>query len=158
MTQFIAAARAQVEQDTGLALLTQTREVTLVVPVSGGTVPLPPHCTPLQEITELTASPAIGSSARLVLDPRVHLQVGTSGSVTFLSWPADAGIATLRVIAGWPDRAALLAEVPLLIQAVGLLTAHFATLGRDLASGTPATKVRMGYDEAIEPYRLVWVT
>src|SRR5262245_24487473 len=67
MQGFIAAARNQVEQDTGLALLTQTREVTVLVPPGGGVVPLPMQALPLQAITDLTALTQIGGS-RLALD------------------------------------------------------------------------------------------
>jgi hypothetical protein len=42
-----------------------------------------------------------------------------------------------------------------LVQAVGLLTAHYATLGRDLALSGTMTPVPMGYEEAIAPYRLI---
>jgi len=81
---------------------------------------------------------------------------------TFWTWQSFwATSGSWQVVAGWPNAAILLAEVPLLVHAVGLLTAHYATLGRDLAlagmRGAMET-VPMGYEEAIAPYRLMVLT
>jgi len=123
MQDFIAAARQQVERDSELALLTQTRDVYLTTtPEYAGPFPLPPQCTPAQSVTETS--------------PGVY-----------------------RVVAGWPSPADLEREAPLLVQAVGLLVAHMATIGRDLAIvGTTVVAVMPeGYREAIDAHRLVWV-
>jgi hypothetical protein len=133
MRGFIAAARAKVEQDTGLALLTQTRDVT-ITPGSDGTMPIPWQAYPVQTISPLVPMP---------------LSWTWSGVYAAGSW---------RVVVGWPDAATLAAEAPLLVQAVGLLTAHYATFGRDLAlpsGNTQASLVPLGYPEAIAPYTLV---
>jgi hypothetical protein len=133
MSGFIAAARSQVEQDTGLALLTQTRTVTITAPY-GGAVPLPVQALPVQSITDPTGSDVIGA-------PPSVLTAGT--------W---------LIVSGWPDAATLQAEAPLLRHAVGLLIAHYATLGRDLATIDAAVvTIPYGYAEAIAPYQLVWV-
>jgi hypothetical protein len=59
----------------------------------------------------------------------------------------------LRLVVGWATPADL---PPLLTQAVGLLTAHFATTGRDLATvGTIITSTINGYAEAIGPFQIV---
>lgn len=55
---YIRAARAKVELDTGLALLTQVREVTFqTAPVAGTIPPLPPQCLPVQALQ--TISPTV---------------------------------------------------------------------------------------------------
>jgi hypothetical protein len=118
MAEFIKAAREQVERDTGLALLTQTREVHVAAELpAGAPVPLPPQCTPVQSLVE-------------------------------------SGATVYRIVAGWPDAATLKAEAPLLVHAVGLLAAHYATFGRDLATTEGANVVPLGYADAIQPYRL----
>jgi len=142
MTGFIAAARSQVEQDTGLALLTQTRDITLYTTITSGIFPLPLQALPVQSVTTPTG---------IRID-------AASWSDWWTTMPAPIAPGTWRIVAGWPSAAALKAEVPLLVQAVGLLTAHYATFGRDLASDARhVEKLPMGYDECIAPYRLIWV-
>ena len=142
LEDFIRAARAQVEQDTGLALLTQTRDVYVLVPAAA----LPSQTQPTQSITPLlptratVARPWPYQPGRLaVFDP---------------AWDAPA---SYRVVAGWPNPAALRAEAPTLLHAVGLLVAHYATLGRDLARTEPTSPVVHGYEDAIAAHRLIWV-
>jgi hypothetical protein len=166
MNSFIAAARSQVEQDTGLALITQTRDVFFMFdpseyglfPISGAgsqygygywapagawIYPLPWQALPLQSMDALTVQP---------VNQDVTIDSGT-GFVTWAQPPTGAW----RIVSGWPDAATLLLEAPLLVQAVGLLVAHFATAGRDLVSDRTQSKVPYGYEEAIAPYRLMWV-
>lgn len=138
MTAFIKAARQKVEQDTGLALLQQTRRVTVRVQ-AGALVPIPAQTIPCQSIT--------------AEDPAARGFVSLAGAWQFPEATAGAWI----VVAGWPTPAALAAEAPLLLQAVGLLVAHLATLGRDLASIDEPYLTPMGYDDAIQPFRLQWV-
>ena len=140
MTAFIKAARQQVELDTGLALLTQTRDVTLEASVDFGVaIPMPQQAMPVQSITGPTP---------LALNRAVRQ--------TATGWYLTVPTGTWRIVAGWPSVAALRAEAPLLVQAVTLLTAHFATMGRDLTfAGGGLAVTPMGYAEAIQPYRLV---
>jgi uncharacterized phiE125 gp8 family phage protein len=148
MNAFIAAARSQVEQDTGLALLTQTRDITYA-PITDpeAYILLPAQAWPVQSVTAPTGQ--VVAASMFTAQPSTRgLQFVTSMDV--------AG--TWRIVAGWPDAAALKAEAPLLVQAVGLLTAHYATLGRDLASEARHMEtVPQGYDACIAPYRLIWV-
>ena len=137
MQSFIKAARQKVEQDTGLALLQQTRLVTINV-AAGATVPIPAQTMPTISITALAPAPTF--------------EVGP-GLWTF----PDDTVGSWEVVAGWPTAVALQAEAPLLVQAVGLLCAHMATLGRDLASSEESFLVPLGYDEAIQPYRVLWL-
>jgi hypothetical protein len=148
MNGFIAAARSQVEQDTGLALLTQTRDVTIYATITDGIFPLPVQALPVQSITT-------PSGARLT---------AADWSNWWTDWvatpPAPIYAGTWRIVSGWPTAADLKISAPLLVQAVGLLVAHYATLGRDLALADkrPPELVPYGYEAAIQPYRLVWVT
>jgi len=146
MNDFIAAARAKVELDTGLALLTQTRGITFhesaAWDATSGWLPLPMQALPLQSLTDPSGVPvtfATGYEQR-----RAVVRVA---SVAPGQWTA---------VAGWLDAASLRAEAPALVQAVGLLVAHFATVGRDaVIVGTIASANPVGYDDLINPYRLV---
>jgi hypothetical protein len=147
MQDHILAAQQKVEQDTGLALTTQVRDVYFEVPTDG-MVPLPSQCTPVQTIEERTVPVGTGHIVRR------RLAVGSQALVT----AGYCGI--VRVTAGWTSKETFKNEVPLLYQAVGLMIAHFATLGRDLAITGAVASVNVipeGYEAAIQPYRLVWV-
>jgi uncharacterized phiE125 gp8 family phage protein len=148
MKSFIAAARSQVEHDTGLALPMQTRDVTYTdAAIAASWLPLPVQAWPVQSVTAPDGR---------VLDASVFTADPSKRALQFSTPMGVAG--TWRIIAGWPTVDALKAEAPLLVHAVGLLTAHYATLGRDLASeGHIVNAIPMGYDEAIAPYRLIWM-
>jgi len=157
MTGFIAAARSKVEQDTGLALLTQTRDV-YFDRWPYGTVPLelPAQSTPLQSVTSVKSTDTAG--AVNTLDPSTYLVDVASGRIGLSAsgvWPTDLRPfqpIVIRIVAGWTSVALM---PPLLVHAVGLLTAHYATLGRDLASLNTISEVPQGYEDAVAPYRLV---
>jgi uncharacterized phiE125 gp8 family phage protein len=150
MSDFIRAARAKVEQDTGLSLLTTVIEVTFGTWC--GQTPLPMGCLPVQDIEDVTAATAH-------LHIRMSVVPGTN-RVTVHSVAAPTAGTVLLVTAGWPDVATLKIEAPLLHQAVALLATHYATLGRDLAiTGAVAALnvVPEGYEALIAPHRLTWV-
>jgi hypothetical protein len=141
MRGFIAAARAQVELDTGLALLTQTRKVTTA---ASPYQPIPWQAWPVQSMTQTATGAPV--------PPAAYNDFGAWSQI----WIPGG---TWTVVAGWPTAADLLADAPLLVHAVGLLTAHYATIGRDLAfSERRVELVPMGYEEAIAPYRLMVLT
>jgi len=139
---FIKAARQKVEHDTGLALLTQTRDI-FVAATSNGLVPLPWQAMPVQSLTAIEGS--VGFFTQDLVQRALHFE---EGATLAAMW---------RVVAGWPSPAVLEAEAPMLTQAVGLLTAHYATLGRDLALLGAAVPVPHGYDACIDAYRVVWL-
>jgi uncharacterized phiE125 gp8 family phage protein len=159
INQFIRTARAKVEFDTGLALLDQTREVYFDV-LTSNVINLPEHSIPL---TAVAAVDITGSDGTITtLDPstywvdfvsaRIWLNATTAGypypdTRTFQAWK-------ITIQAGWPDGASLLDEVPTLYHAVGLLVAHYATLGRDLATIERGTldEIPQGYSDLIAPF------
>jgi uncharacterized phiE125 gp8 family phage protein len=165
MAEFIAAARGQVEHDTGLALLQQTWHVWFGVADPWTRVPIPSQTLPAQSITYPTPPP---DAADLVLTLAQSYPWATVPEAPVLNWLTlpwvDTSVDPVVIVAGWPTPAALKQEAPGLYHAVALLTAHYATLGRDLATvgdlayKTEARLMPMGYDAAIQPYRCLWLT
>jgi uncharacterized phiE125 gp8 family phage protein len=162
MTVFLAAARSKVETDTGLALLTQTRDVYLDA-LPGSVITLPRGARPLQSVTSFKSTDTAGVVQ--TLDPSqyvVDLASGRVGLALGGSWPSDLRPFqpyVLRIVAGWASVALLTAAEPMLVHLVGRLTAHYATLGRDLASAgnLSVTEVPFGYEDDIAAYRPVVV-
>lgn len=162
MTGFIQAARSKVEQDTGLALLTQTRDVYYDA-VQYRTVALPGQSRPLQAVVSISSTDTAGVVH--VLDPtnyEVDLASGRIGLAVSGVWPTDLRYFqpwVIRIVSGWPSLEQLTADAPGLVHAVGLMTAHYATVGRDVAAveRVSGIEVPYGYDDAIAPYRLVSV-
>lgn len=156
MNGFISAARAKVEHDTGLALLTQTRDLYFDrLPNGWGPFNLPSQSTPLQSVTTIKTVDTAGvtntlNAANYIVDTasgRIALsQTGT--------WPTDLRSFqpwVIRIVSGWT--AATLIPPPL-TQAVGMLVAHYATRARDLASVEHVEEIPCGYEDAIAPYRI----
>lgn len=146
MLGFLAAARGLIERRTGIGMLTQTHVVSLArYAGSGRPISLP--WRPVQSVTIATLDAGL-----YVLDP--SSVEATPARLTLVSgtWAEDL-VAT--IVVGFTTVALLKAAAPDLVHAVGLLTAHFATLGRDLASLTPAELVPMGIGELLAPYELV---
>jgi hypothetical protein len=146
LEDFIRAARAHVEHDTGLALITQTRDVYVDAP-AGCIVPLPSQTQPTQSLEALTVEPT-----RALVAPFGPYVAGVTYGIT-------AAPVAYRVVAGWPSAAVLRLEAPALYHAVALLVAHMATAGRDAVSvGAAPAIMPFGYEDAVAPHRLVWVT
>lgn len=154
MQDHVAAATHRVQVDTDLALMTQTRDV-LIYGALPTTICLPAQSRPLQEVTSITYVDAAGNPA--TVDPSTYAVDLNSARITALSaWPTNSdpfGLWTVRIIAGYADSSQL---PPLLLQAVGILTAHLATSGRDLlALPDQVTEMPYGYDDCIAQYRSV---
>jgi len=160
MTGFIAAARAKVEQDSGYALLTQTRDVYLDA-VSDWRITLPAQSKPLQSVTSIKTWDSAGAQNTLdVSNYLVDLDGARIGLSDTGMWPTDLrGFQpwVIRIVAGYVDVATLKAHHPLLVHAVGLLVAHYATAGRDLVSVDGMEDVPYGYDDALSGYRPIYV-
>src|SRR5262245_55967833 len=160
MESFISAARAKVELDTGLSLIQQARAVYLDF-LTAPVVNLPMGSMPLQEVTSIDYIDTAGTPH--TLDPATYIVDEASGRIalaTGSSWPGDVRAFrpwTIHLVAGWPDADALAIAAPLLVHLVGLLVAHYATLGRDLASVTSATDVPHTYCDALASFVPIWV-
>lgn len=152
LKSYIAAARQQVERDTGCALPTQT----LLIEYGSGVwgtllIPYPP----LQEVLTLSGLDANGIPSDIdIEDPAQVLLINTTampGRVVFgASFGSYAAVA-MSVTAGWTKDTL----PPLLKFAVGLLAAHYLTAGRDrVVIGTIVGDMPAGYAEAIQAYRL----
>jgi uncharacterized phiE125 gp8 family phage protein len=161
MIDFLRAARAKVEQDTGLALLEQTREIYLDV-VRGTVIVLPWQSLPLIADDAITTVDTAGVAH--VLDPAAYLVDYASGRIALAqgsAWPTNLQSFqpwTITIRAGWPTPADLALEAPALRHAVGLLAAHYATLGRDtVIEDRRVTETPHGYDDVIAPYLAIAV-
>ena len=131
MTTIIAASRAHLEEETGIAFLTQTRECYFYAQ-SGRFLILPPKCHPIQSVTALTWID--GDGVTQPIDPTWYSVDPGTGYLTLgsgFAWPSQ--LITARVVAGWPTVGELAALEPRLIHLVGRLVAHNMTLARDLA-------------------------
>jgi uncharacterized phiE125 gp8 family phage protein len=152
----IRAARAYVENDTGLALLTQTRDIYLDR-VTGPVLRLPEQSRPLQSVTSIKTTDTAGVQTTLapggyVVDlatARIYLASGGA-------WPCDGRLFlpwTIRIVSGWASVALI---PPDLFQAVALMTAHLSTFGRDvLQVGHIVATTPLGYEDLVAPYRVL---
>lgn len=157
---WIAAARQQVEQDTGLALPTQTRDLAFDALPSGlwRAIELPAQSTPLQSVTNIKYTTwdnvltTIDPSAYVVDLTSLPARIGLS--VTGAFWPVDGRPFqpwTMRIVSGYVDVAHI---PPLLVRAVGLLVGYYANEGSDRFT---AANMKDQYDEAISPFKLMTV-
>jgi uncharacterized phiE125 gp8 family phage protein len=162
MTSFMATAVAKVQKDTGVALLPQTWDV-FADRLSGQSVPLP--WRPVQSVTWVKSIDSAGvtntlAAGQYVLDPSsVAPTPARLGLADTGVWPTDLrGFQPwmVRIVVGCLSLADLTAKAPELVQAVGLLIAHYATVGRDLTTGDASiTTTPLGYADLIAPYELV---
>jgi uncharacterized phiE125 gp8 family phage protein len=154
LQSFIAAARSKVEHDTGLALLPQARDL-YYDEIGGGILTLPDFTMPLASATiKWTSSAGVVTT----IDPAQYIVDLAGGRI---AWAVGAVLPSdlrafqpwvIHCVSGWPTPAALKAEAPILVHLVGLLVAHYATLGRDFATIDPMTEVPGGYADQIQPY------
>jgi uncharacterized phiE125 gp8 family phage protein len=162
MTGWLATARHQVEEDTGIALFTQTWDVLLDAWPSSFELPRRPVQSVI--VTSYDSAGVVHT-----LDPSNYL-IGPSSVApvpTRLalsptgSWPTDLRTFqpwAVRFVAGFTTLELLQATAPGLIDAVGILVAHAATAGRDRFQGFGSQlALRDEYEEKIAPYRLVVV-
>lgn len=163
MANFLAAARSKVEKDTGIVLLLKTFDVYF------DALPRGPIALPWRPVTSIVSVNSIDSAGAVHeldvtnyhLDPSSAAPVPARVALSDVgAWPTDLRAFqpyVLRLTAGYASVAALTAAEPLLVHLVGRLTAHYATLGRDLASVDALSDVPFGYEDDIAAYRLVTV-
>ena len=156
LKSYISAARQQVERDTGCALPQQTIAVGYdrIDPAGIYLVPMPP----LQAVVSVQVLTTDGNSTQL--DPDTIIEsfdaLSMPARLTFKPGAFDGFTLVplsglfLNCTVGWPK--AFLP--PLLKFAVGLLASHYATFGRDLATVDSVVSMPMGYESAIQGYRL----
>lgn len=153
MKGFITTARQHVEKRTERALLSQTRDVYMDA-LPGWIIEMPSLCTPLQAVVSVAWIDT--ANAPHILDPSTYVVDLVSGRIGLtMGWNWPSGLRAfqpwqLRVVAGAPT----IAQIPApLLQAVGLLVGHLATLGRDLALTTSAIiSVPQGFEDLIAPW------
>lgn len=151
MTDWITAARSQVERDVALPLLTQTLDL-YVVGACAPTIELLRPPGRLQSVAYVQAWDGVQP-----LDPTSYRVDLARGTITLLAglWPVSL---TVRFVGGWDAPPTAKAAAPLLIHAAGLLVAHYATLGRDLAvldASAAVNLIPQGYADAIVSYQPV---
>ncbi|HXG56680.1 MAG TPA: phage head-tail connector protein [Vicinamibacterales bacterium] len=126
LEDYLKAATRRVETDTGMALLTQTVDLTFDgLPQGWGVLDLP--IGPVQSITSVTyidtsaVSQTMASGDRLLSGSRI-------GLIDTASWPTDIrGFApvTVRVVAGYTTAALIPADLRMAVRLVfGWLVAH----------------------------------
>ncbi len=69
-------------------------------------------------------------------------------------WPSDL---RATIVCGFTTVELLQAAAPGLVHAVGVLAAHYATIGRDLANPTSLAEPPLGFSDLISDYTLVTV-
>jgi len=150
MQAFIAAARQYVEQRTARAIASQAHQLFYDSAgiVVGTLLAVPGSSQPVISVAAVTSTDAAGVDH--VLDAAAYVVQPGRGLVQLLGpLPTD-----VRPLEGW--RVDLTCGTdpldPGLVQVIGLLTAHYATLGRDLASITPALDVPHGFEDALAPF------
>jgi len=161
MLTFIGSATAKVQNDTGLILLLQTFDVWFDALCTRAPVFLP--WRPIASLVSVDAIDSAGGRqsldvANYNLDPGSEAPLPARAAFSTIAWPTDLRAFqpwVLRLMAGWPS----VAEIPpSLLHAVAMLTAHYATVGRDLVQvGTIVATTPLGYEEVIAPYQLVVV-
>ena len=116
---------------------------------------LPSQCAPLQEVTSVSTISTTNVTS--IVDPAnytVDYAWARIGLASGGFWPTDLRPLQpwqIRVVAGYPAIAAI---PPDLLHCVGVLTAHFATIGRDVTVATRfITEVPKTYDDLIRPWR-----
>jgi uncharacterized phiE125 gp8 family phage protein len=160
MENFIASARRQVENDTQLAIRLQMRDVfvdTLDYGLGAPGPRWPGQSLPLWAVHSVSWADTAGTLQPVPASVyEVDLVSGRVGLAPGQTWPTGTMRSlspwVLRIVAGYPSKAAIPAD---LIDAIGVLTAHKATVARDLAiTGTIIATVPMGYEEIIASHRM----
>jgi uncharacterized phiE125 gp8 family phage protein len=161
MMATITAARQRVEADTGRALINQARRVTYDV-IGSPVIQLPALARPVLELVSVTNTDYYG--AVTTIDPALYQVDMEAGRIYFK--PGSPIYFAVRPFQGWQidltagraDAAELAALDPALMQAVGMLTAHLSTMGRDMViEDRRVTATPHGYDDLLAAYQPITV-
>lgn len=159
MLRFLRSARKQVEHDTGLAIRLRVRDVFL--DAIDEPYEWPAQTLPLQSVVSIRwVSAAEVATVVASSTYQVELPTGRIALVPGQVWPTGEFRSlspwVVRTVAGYASIAAIPED---LVHAIGVLTAHYATAGRDVViTGTIVNTVPMGYDAIIQPHRHEAVT
>lgn len=159
LTSYIAAARAYVESTTGLALNTQTWEMTLHDwPYGSNPIVLPKQ--PVQSITTITYADQANQTQTLA---SLVYEIDVTRTPAFITltensdWPdiydKQAAI-TIRFVAGYGATAASVPEP--IRQAMLLLVGHWYANREQvtLGAGLTATQLPLGMDALLQPFKV----
>lgn len=159
LTSYIAAARAYVESTTGLALNTQTWEMTLHDwPYGSNPIVLPKQ--PVQSITTITYADQANQTQTLASSVYEIDVTRTPAFITLTEnsdWPdiydKQAAI-TIRFVAGYGATAASVPEP--IRQAMLLLVGHWYANREQvtLGAGLTATQLPLGMDALLQPFKV----
>lgn len=150
LTGFIAAARAYVERRIVRTIPTQTMRLYYDADqIAVGTVLQLP--LPLVSVEAVTSTSAAG--VETPLDPSAYTVARGPALLTIVG-PLPGNVQTWE---GWrvnvTSGTAADAIDPVLVQVIGLLTAHYQTAGRDLAVlEKRVVEVPQGFEDAIAPF------
>ncbi len=159
LTSYIAAARAYVESTTGLALNTQTWEMTLH-DWPFGTKPIVLPKQPVQSITSITYADTANATQTLASSVYEIDVTRTPGFISLTDgsdWPdvydKQAAI-TIRFVAGYGATAASVPEP--IRQAMLLLIGHWYANREQvtLGAGLTATQLPLGMDALLQPFKV----
>jgi uncharacterized phiE125 gp8 family phage protein len=155
--QWIRAAQAKVEQDTEVALLTQTWDLSLEAFPSID-VPIRIPKRPIQSITYVKYYDSAGALQTVTAgDYVVDLSSANGlGLSPAKFWPVDLRSfqpVTVRFVAGYTDPELIPDD---LRHAVRLLVGHFSEQFQATQAGDRVQAIDLGYDALIGPYMRHW--
>lgn len=154
----VKAARQKVENDTNLALTTQTWSLSLDVAPTGG-APIVVPIAPLATVTSITQYAADDTSSVVSTDVYRVDTASKPGRIVLQenqSWPSGLRPQTALVVVFTAGHGATSASVPAaLVTAVRLLVAHWYANREAVAiGGVNAVNVPLAYDALVAPYKV----
>jgi uncharacterized phiE125 gp8 family phage protein len=157
MLRFIKAATRKVQTDTGIVPLTTAYDLLFDALTPNQPIALP--WRPVQSVTVASITLAGVSmpvaAGDVILDPGGVAPIAARVSIAATAWPFDLRTFQpwiLHLVVGYTSVDLLNKADPMLVHLIARLVAHYATLGRDLASIDPSTEVPMGYTDDIAAY------
>jgi uncharacterized phiE125 gp8 family phage protein len=155
--RFIQAATRKLQTATGIVPLTTAYDLLFDALPTGKPIDLP--WRPVQTVTVGSIDTAGVTHelapADVILDRGDVAPRSARVSIVPGAWPTDMREFQpwiLHLVVGYASVALLNAADPMLVHLVARLVAHYATLGRDLASIDPATDIPMGWSDDIAAY------
>lgn len=154
----IKAARQKIEEDTGLALYTQTWTYAIDRIPASRQIPLP--IWPVQSVTSVTAySPSDSGS---VVSTSVYRADTASQPARLVlkenqSWTSDVrpqDAFSIVFVAGWSDISAIPES---LLVALRLLVGHWYEHRESVVVGTTTAQVELAYSHLIAPWKQWWL-